>query len=88
MSESSLYLLSQRLRLLARADIYLAEDGRVLRGAIRQQFEAAFRRTSALLDLVVDGNQLQPSDVAWLKRAQARTQALRGHVRELEQAFV
>jgi len=88
MSESSLYLLSQRLRLLARADIYLAEDGRVVAGQIRRHFEAAFRRASGLLDLVVDGDQLAEADLRWLKRAQARTQALRGHVRELEQAFV
>ena len=55
---------------------------------IRQHFERAFQQTSALLDLVVDGDQLQDSDLRWLRRAQARVERLRPHVRELEHQSV
>ena len=86
MSEGALYLLSQRLRLLARHQVQVTRDGDYLVGRIRPGFEAAFRRTSRLLDLVVDGDQLTNADLRWLRRAQARTQLLRRHVRELEQS--
>jgi len=84
MSESSLYLLSQRLRLLARRDVLVSASGDYVAGRIRRQFEAAFRQASSLLDLVVDGDQLSAGDIAWLKRAQARVESLRPHVRALE----
>jgi len=41
-----------------------------------------------LLDLVIDGDQLQDSDLRWLKRAQSRVERLRPHVRELEHQSV
>jgi hypothetical protein len=84
MSESSLYLLSQRLRLLARADARVNASGDLVSGQVRPAFERAFRRASALMDLVIDGDQLKASDIAWLVRAQGRVQALRPHVRALE----
>lgn len=87
MSESSLYLLAQRYRWLARRDVVLSPVGDRVGGRIRPGFEAAFRRCSELLDLVVDGDQLTAADLRWLKRAQARAQLLRQHTRELEQAF-
>jgi hypothetical protein len=88
MSESSLYLLSQRLRLLARVEVQVTQAGDLLAGRIRHTFERAFQRTSALLDLVVDGDQLQPADLAWLQRTTQRVQALRPVVRELEQSVL
>jgi hypothetical protein len=88
MSESSLYLLSQRLRLLARANVLVTADGDRFAGHIRSGFEAAFRRASSLLDLVVDGDQLRPTDLAWLSRTTQRVQSLRPHVRELEQSVL
>jgi hypothetical protein len=88
MPESALYLLSQRLRLLARRDVLVSPAGDHVAGAIRQHFERAFQQTSALLDLVVDGDQLQDSDLRWLRRAQARVERLRPHVRELEHQSV
>jgi hypothetical protein len=88
MSESSLYLLSQRLRLLARRDVLVSANGDYVAGRIRRQFEAAFQRTSSLLDLVVDGDQLQASDLHWLKQAQARVELLRPHVRALEREAI
>jgi hypothetical protein len=88
MSESSLYLLSQRLRLLARVNVAVTQDGDYLAGHIRAGFEAAFRRASSLLDLVIDGDQLRPADLAWLTRTTKRVQALRPHVRELEQSVL
>jgi hypothetical protein len=84
MPESALYLLSQRLRLLARRDVLISPAGDHVTGSIRRHFEAAFRQTSELLDLVVDGDQLQASDLRWLERAQARVERLRPHVRALE----
>lgn len=88
MSESSLYLLSQRLRLLARRDVMITASGDFLGGQLRVGFERAFQRASSLLDLVVDGDQLQESDLRWIRRAQARVEALRPHVRELEHSVV
>ena len=88
MSESSLYLLSQRLRLLARRDVLCSANGDFLGGQLRIGFERAFQRASSLLDLVVDGDQLQESDLRWIRRAQARIEALRPHVRELEHSIV
>ena len=84
MSESSLYLLSLRLRLLARADVRVNASGDPVSGQVRPTFERAFNRASALMDLIMDGDQLQASDIAWLARAQSRVQALRPHVRALE----
>lgn len=86
MSEASLYLLSQRYRLLARRDVLISSAGDYVAGRIRPVFEAAFRRTSAMLDMVMDGDQLRPEDLVWLERAQARAQKLRQYTRELEQA--
>jgi hypothetical protein len=88
MSESSLYLLSQRLRLLARANVLVTADGDFLAGHIRSTFETAFRRASSLLDLVVDGDQLRPGDLAWIARTTQRVQTLRPHVRELERSVL
>jgi hypothetical protein len=88
MSESSLYLLSQRLRLLARRDVLVSVNGDYVAGRIRRHFEAAFVRTSAMVDLVVDGDQLTAGDIAWLKRAQARVELLRPHVRALERQSI
>ena len=88
MSESSLYLLSQRLRLLARRDVLVSANGDYVAGRIRRQFEAAFRQASSLLDLVVDGDQLRESDLRWLARAQARVERLRPHVRALEREAI
>jgi hypothetical protein len=84
MSEAQLYLLSQRLRLLARQRVSVTQDGDFLSGRLRLAFESAFQRTSSLLDLVVDGDQLRPGDMAWLSRTQKRVQQLRPAVRELE----
>jgi hypothetical protein len=86
MSESSLYLLSQRLRLLARREIRVTPDGDYLAGQLRPAFEAAFRRAASVLDLLIDGDQLTEDDLRWLKRAQARVERLRPHVRALERA--
>ena len=88
MSESSLYLLSQRLRLLARAQVAVTADGDYLAGSIRRSFEAAYQRASSLLDLMVDGDQLRPTDLDWLQRTSGRVQALRPHVRTLEQSVL
>ena len=88
MSESSLYLLSQRLRLLARASVLVSQDGDYLAGHIRSSFEAAFMRASSLLDRMVDGDQLRQADLAWLQRTSGRVQALRPHVRELERSVL
>lgn len=85
MGESSLYLLSQRLRLLARANVTVDQRGDRLAGEIRQVFSRAHQRVSSLLDLVVDGDQLRPEDIAWIVRMQSRVQALRPAVRKLEQ---
>jgi hypothetical protein len=88
MPESALYLLSQRLRLLARCDVLISPCGDHVAGVIRQHFERAFQQSSVLLDLVVDGDQLQASDLRWLERAQARVERLRPHVRALERQAV
>lgn len=87
MSEASLYALSQRFRLLARRDALVSSAGDYIGGRIRPTFERAFQRCSEFLDLLVDGDQLRPQDLAWLARAQARAQKLRPHTRELEKAF-
>ena len=59
MSENSLYGLSQRLRLLARAGVHLGRDGRVLGGSIDRQVEAIRQGVLDALWAIQDG--LAPS---------------------------
>jgi hypothetical protein len=60
MSESSLYNLSQRLRLLARAGVHLGRDGRVLCGRIDARVEAIRLNILAALWATQDGRPLAP----------------------------
>jgi hypothetical protein len=64
MSEHSLYGLSQRLRLLARAGVHLGRDGRVLGGSVDQQVEAIRQSVLEALWAIQDGITLSAAQVA------------------------
>lgn len=67
MSPSSLYTLSQRLRLLARRDIRLAADGRRLHGGINQALEIKRLQLEVLIDRLHDGQRLSKADLGFIE---------------------
>jgi len=68
MSPSQLYLLQNRLRLLARADVVVDSNGDYLAGRIRPHFEAARLAVSNLEDQVLDGRPLTPAQKQRVRR--------------------
>jgi hypothetical protein len=68
MTEGTLYRLSQRMRLLARAGVALDQEGRKLHGEINAEIEAARQYLNAMIDQVLDGHplgDLQKRHVQW-----------------------
>ena len=57
MSESNIYHLCQQLRLLARAGVKLAADGRKFAGEINRKVESVRLQLEAILDRLLDGEQ-------------------------------
>jgi hypothetical protein len=87
MSEASLYRLSQRLRLLARAGVLLNEEGRRLSGDIHQEIEVARTHLEDMLDQVLDGHplgDLQQRHISWCRQL---VEANRPAVQQLELQF-
>lgn len=87
MTESTLYRLSQRLRLLARAGVLLSEDGRRLSGDIHQEIEVARAHLEDMLDQVLDGHplgDLQQRHVTWCRQL---VETNRPAIRQLELQF-
>jgi hypothetical protein len=68
MSPSQLYLLQNRLRLLARADVIVDANGDYVAGRIRPHFEAARLLVSNLGDQVLDGQPLTPLQTQLVRR--------------------
>ena len=84
-SPSQLYLLQNRLRLLARADVVVDSNGDYVSGRIRPRFEAARLAVSELEDQVLDGHPLNELQLRWVSRLANRTQRwLRPVIRQLE----
>ncbi len=87
MSESYLYRLSQRLRLLAREGLDLAQDGRVLRGELHHEVELARHKLEQMLDQVLDGHPLGPLQQSHVAYCQQLVEANKPRIRQLELAY-
>jgi hypothetical protein len=87
MTEGALYRLSQRLRLLARADLVLDQAGRRLRGELDAQIEANRLALEDLIDQVLDGHPLNGLQQAFVADLQALAASKRPLIRQLELEF-
>jgi hypothetical protein len=83
MSETAIYDLSQQLRLLARANVRTASDGRVLSGQINYSLELVRSGVLEALEHLQDGRGVSPVDQACLSRATAIIGANRPLIRDL-----
>ena len=84
MTEGKLYRLSQQLRLLARAGVTLAADGRKLHGEINQEIEAHRLQIEEFIDQLLDGQPLAPGQQAHVAWCQQLAQLNRPAIRQLE----
>lgn len=87
MSEDRLSRLLHRLGLLARRDIELGHDGRVLRGAIDPELELLYRQVDQIHDQVLDGHPLNRYQEQFLCYCSELVAAAREQVRQLELQF-
>lgn len=71
MSEALLFDINAQLRLLARAGVRTASDGRLLGGAIDTQLEAMRLQLLSLLEQQQDGAPLTPEQQAHVLLCQA-----------------
>jgi hypothetical protein len=88
MSEALLFDINAQLRLLARAEVRCASDGRRLGGVIDAQLEAMRLRLLDILEQVQDGLPLSPEEEAHIHVAQSvcrdNTLVIRSLRRQLE----
>lgn len=87
-TESFLYRLSQRLRLLARADIRLAPDGHRLAGEIHQEYEAARLQLNEMIDQLQDGHLLNDLQQRHIAACKELVESYRPAIRQLELSFL
>lgn len=87
MSEDRLSRLLHRLGLLARRDIQLSSDGRILSGAIDPELELLYRQVDAIHDQVLDGHPLNRYQEQFLSYCAALIEQARDQVRQLELQF-
>lgn len=84
MSEDRLSRLMHRLGLLARKDVQLSSDGRVLSGAIDPELELLYRQVDEIHDQVLDGHPLNHYQRQFLAYCQELIDGAREQVRQLE----
>ncbi len=87
MSEDRLSRLLHRLGLLARRDIRLASDGRILSGAIDPELELLYHQVDEIHDQVLDGHPLNPYQQQFLAYCAELISRARDQVRQLELEF-
>lgn len=87
MTDGYLYRLSQRLRLLARATVRTAQDGRILGGEINAAIEAQRLALNEAIDRIVDGLPLLPEQQEAVTACEALAAERRADIRALELAL-
>lgn len=87
MSEGRLSRLLRQLGLLARRDIVMASNGRILRGAIDAEVELLYVQVDEIHDQVLDGHPLNSLQVKFLEYCQQVIAEHRPIVRQLEAEF-
>lgn len=87
MSEDRLSRLLHRLGLLARRDVQLSSDGRILAGAIDPEVELLYVQVDQIHDQVLDGHPLNAPQTKFLAYCQELIDSCRDQVRQLELEF-
>jgi len=87
MSEGKLSRLLRQLGLLARRDVVVAQDGRILSGAIDPEVELLYCQVDQIHDQVLDGHPLNPLQVNFLQYCMDVIQQQRPIIRQLEAEF-
>jgi len=87
MSEGRLSRLLRQLGLLARKDVVVSSDGRVLDGSINPEIELLYLQVDELHDQVLDGYTLNDLQLRFLGYCQEVINSCRDQVRQLELEF-